>query len=265
MNISNLPILLTASISTHGMNGACFSDKEREEMYLSALTFYLKAMPDNLFVFAENSGYDLDDFKSQLPPPHTDCAGKIEFISVPHSLCDLSKGKGYNEMILIQYAIQHSDFIKKEGAFFKATGRYPVYNLSLFVDKAQKALNSDYELYCDIKDHKLYDFLRLGWCGHSFECRLFGCTTEFFMVNFWSHANKCNDEEGRFLESVLYDATKSFQGKIVDRFPREPHLGGMAGHQMNAVIFTQAHDDHKAKLKRIIGNGIRIFTPWFKF
>lgn len=199
----------------------------------------------------------------RYPPPNN--ANNVEFISVPRTLCDLSKGKGYNEMILIRYAIQHSEFIKKEGAFFKVTGRYPIFNLSIFVSKAQEVLNIGNGLYCDIKDHKLYDWLRLGWCGHSFDCRLFGCSTEFFMTIFAPHTDECNDDEGRLLEAVLFDATKTFQGKIVDRFHREPHLGGMAGHQMNAISFSQNHDNYKSKLKRFIGNGIRIFTPWFKF
>ena len=36
-----LPLLMTASVSTKGMKGACFSDTEREQMYLNALSFYI--------------------------------------------------------------------------------------------------------------------------------------------------------------------------------------------------------------------------------
>lgn len=36
-----LPILMTASVSTHGMKGACFSDEERYAMYLNSLTHYI--------------------------------------------------------------------------------------------------------------------------------------------------------------------------------------------------------------------------------
>lgn len=72
--MSNLPVLLTASVSTHGMKGACFSDEERENQYLSTLAYYLKAMPDQRFVFAENSGWDLNLFRDKLlhsTPPAT--------------------------------------------------------------------------------------------------------------------------------------------------------------------------------------------------
>ena len=66
MNFPKLPVLLTASISTRGMKGACFSDEERENMYLCTLTFYLNKMSGQQFVFAENSGWDLVNFKSKL-------------------------------------------------------------------------------------------------------------------------------------------------------------------------------------------------------
>ena len=36
-----LPILMTASVSTHGMKGACFSDEERYAMYPSTLIRYI--------------------------------------------------------------------------------------------------------------------------------------------------------------------------------------------------------------------------------
>lgn len=62
-----LPILMTASVSTRGMKGACFTDDERERMYLNALSYYLLALPDAKIVFAENSGWNLEDFARKLP------------------------------------------------------------------------------------------------------------------------------------------------------------------------------------------------------
>ena len=48
-----LPLLLTASISARGMKGACFSDEEREAMYLAALKWYLENSGWNLSAFAD--------------------------------------------------------------------------------------------------------------------------------------------------------------------------------------------------------------------
>ena len=195
----------------------------------------------------------------------TQQADNIEFISVDPSICDLSRGKGYNEMILIYNAVLQSRFIQNAKGFFKVTGRYPIYNLHVFISKAEEAINNGYKLYCDLKDHKLYDWLHLGWCGHSFDCRLFGCTTPFFLHYFWPNLEKCNDYNGHLLEDVLFDATKSSNEKQIIRFHCEPHFGGLAGHQIEAVSFSQNHDNLKSNLKRFIGNCIRIFIPWFKF
>lgn len=34
-----IPLLMTASVSTRNMKGACFSDTEREKMYLETILF----------------------------------------------------------------------------------------------------------------------------------------------------------------------------------------------------------------------------------
>lgn len=158
-----LPILMTASVSTRGMKGACFTDDERERMYLNALSYYLLALPDAKIVFAENSGWNLEDFARKLPEECRRRLGDVEFISLPIDLFDNSRGKGYNETIIMHEAVLRSKFIGEAGQFFKVTGRYPIYNLGYFLCKAEKALAKGCEIYCDIKDHKLYDWLGTGW------------------------------------------------------------------------------------------------------
>jgi hypothetical protein len=39
-----LPLLMTASVSTRSMKGACFTDEERETMYVSAIQFYISKL-----------------------------------------------------------------------------------------------------------------------------------------------------------------------------------------------------------------------------
>lgn len=36
--MNKLPLLMTASVSTRGMIGACFTDEEREKMYCETLS-----------------------------------------------------------------------------------------------------------------------------------------------------------------------------------------------------------------------------------
>ncbi|MCD8284748.1 MAG: hypothetical protein LUB62_00780 [Prevotellaceae bacterium] len=175
-----LPVLMTASVSTRGMRGACFTDSEREEMYAQTLAFYARTLlpdPAARIVFAENSGWNLSRLTQRLPK---ETAGQTEFIALPPEEFDVSKGKGYNEVLLISKALQRSRFIRTAGAFLKVTGRYPILNLPFFVRHATKIIcQGGKSLYCDVKDHKLYDWLRLGWCGHACDCRIFASTVGF--------------------------------------------------------------------------------------
>jgi len=260
--------LMTASVSTHGMKGACFTDEEREMMYVDALTYYINNLlskePEQRIVFAENSGWDLTRIAARLPEYDKQ---RIEFVSLPVELFDVSRGKGYNEMLLINETVKRSQLVAESGGFFKVTGRYPVYNLDYFVSKASRRIYSKgYDMYCDIKDHKLYDWLRLGWNGHSFECRLFGLATDYWQKQFAEHYADCNDYEGRPMESVMFLNVKNGGGgKKSLRFRREPHFGGLEGSNIDAPIFTKEQDSMRGKFKRFVGNMIRTFLPWFWF
>lgn len=262
-----IPLLMTASVSTRGMKGACFSDEERELMYVSALSFYI----DNLLlsdhnysiVFADNSGWDLNRIIAKIPEYDKE---RIEFISLSPDEFDISKGKGYNELLLINKTIEQSALIKKAGCFFKVTGRYPIYNIRHFIDKADGFINrQNGDFYADIKDHKLYDWLRLGWNGHSFDCRLFGVKVCYYNKHIAPLYVKCNDYNGNLLEGVLFDFVKHNKGKMSLRFDLEPHFGGLEGSNIAAVSFSKDQDSLKGTIKRCVGDSIRLFMPWFKF
>ena len=164
MTTHSLPLLMTASVSTRGMKGARYTDEERERMYVEALTFYihhlLRADPQQVIVFVENSGWDLQRIQRLLPPfDHA----RLDFISLPPDAFDVSQGKGYNELLLINMAVECSAFIWEAGAFFKVTGRYPIFNLALFIAEAAEAINRGAVWYCDVKDHRfLTGFI---WAG----------------------------------------------------------------------------------------------------
>ncbi len=265
--MKKLPVLMTASVSTHGMKGACFSDEQRESMYVGALSYYIENLlvdKNQKIVFAENSGWNIDSIKNKLPEYDSQ---QIEFVSVPYDLFDISKGKGYNELLLINKTVAQSKFIKEAGGFFKVTGRYPIYNLGYFVKRAsEKMFGGKVKMYADIKDHKLYDWLRLGWCGHSFECRMFGVENDYYLANIAPLYSQCNDYDDKLLEAVLFDYVKGEdRDKVSLRFRREPHFGGMEGSEVQAVSFSKNQDSFKGKLKRYVGNGIRIFLPFFYF
>lgn len=278
---------MTASVSTRGMKGACFSDKERYDMYLLALSFYINEFfirskeghPVKL-VFADNSGWDLSQLKIDLCRQfdNDSVLKNVEFISISPDLFDITKGKGYNELLLINYTISRSKFIKSSRCFFKVTGRYPIYNLRRFINECQKEFESGNIFYCDIKHHSLYRILGLNWNSHSFEARLFGSTVDFYRNNIGDLYKYCNDYEGRYVENIIYSAlcelTHNFNSTkalhnlsegVKFRFLREPRFGGIEGSNSSAASFSKDQQSIKSKLKILVGNFFRIFVPWFKF
>lgn len=256
---------MTASISTRGMKCASFSDEEREKMYFGTLKYYdehLLSDPCQQIVFVDNSGWNLVNLKRAISDEHQH---QVEFISLDPVLFDISKGKGYNELLLINNALEKSKFIKECGVFFKVTGRYSIYNVGYFIKKAYKKIVTDgQDFYGDMKDHCLYDLLRLGWCGHSGEARLFGSKTEFFQQKIGSRYSELNDYKGKLVEGLLFDVMKSSQN-ITKRFKREPHMGGLEGSNINAISFSKQQDSMLGKFKRYIGNFIRVCLPFFWF
>lgn len=269
--MNKLPLLMTASVSTRGMKNACFTDKEREGMYVGALQFYIDKLLNNVneggynIVFSENSGYDLTRIRDKIKILDPN---RIEFISLNPEQFDISKGKGYNELLLINNSLKQSDFIQKSGAFLKVTGRYPIYNINYFVDYGSNLIfQQNKDLYIDIKDHKIYDWLRLSWNGHSADVRTFASTVDFYQKNIGNRYAELNDFEGRLAESLFFDVVKSNIGNpnIVCRFKREPHCGGIEGSNINAISFSKNQDSVKGKIKRYTGNFIRKALPFFWF
>lgn len=273
-----LPVLLTASVSTRGMKGACFSDKEREDMYIETLGVYCREIlakdPARKIVFADNSGWDLKRICESVPEQFR---SRIEFISLDPCDYDNSKGKGYNESILMTQAISKSAAIGERGAFFKVTGRYPVYNLAHFLAVAENHLGRGGRFYGDIKDHGLYDFIfktllrkpERTWNGHAAYTVLFAATVDFYMNELWPLHVQCNDYEGRCIEDVWFGALGKYRGVkdcgISLRFDREPVCGGLQGSSGDTISFSKDNASLKSRIMRFAGNFIRTVTPWFWF
>lgn len=272
--MNKLPILMTASISTRGMAGANFSDEEREKMYLETIRFYAKKVlaidKDRQIVFAENSGWDMDLFKAKMGNLPEE---QIEFISLDPRDFDVSKGKGYNELILINQALVKTKTLHDADAFMKVTGRYPVYNLLDYLHKAEEFFSAGGKFYGDIKDHKVYDILfprnTAKWNGHAAYTVLFATTVDFYKKNLGPLYKDCNDYEGRWVECVWYDALKRYRGQMGSgvslRFRREPICGGLQGSNAQTIAFSKSNQSLKSSIIRFVGNFIRIFLPWFWF
>lgn len=270
--VNNLPLLMTASVNTRGMKGSCFTAEEREGMYISALEFYL-SVPwkwKQKIVFVDNSGWNLESMKQKLriEPSLLHEKVEIEFLSLLPDLFDITKGKGYNELLLINLALEKSKLLSDSVGFMKVTGRYPIHNIPYFVEMANDFIVEECgDLYIDIKDHKLYDWLRLGWNGHSADVRLFGVRFSFYKEKIGNKYKELNDYEGKDLESLMYSIVikEKYTSKLICRFRREPSFSGFEGSNLDVFSFSKKQDSVLGKIKQFIGNIFRFCFPHFWF
>ena len=268
--VKKLPLLMTASVSTRGMKGACFSDAEREKMYVEALRFYLETLPkDQPIVFAENSGWDLAAFARRIG----EGVERVEFIALDPAGFDVSRGKGYNEILMLNATIEKSAVIRAAGAFMKVTGRYPIYNLMRYLKEAEAFLGQGGKYYGDMKDHKVFDFLFPNntdkWNGHAAYTVLFATTVAFYREKLAESYEDCNDYTLQWIEVVwcrILSPYRKMKGSgVMLRLPIEPICGGMQGSLVETIAFSQSNESVKAKVARLVGNFIRVFMPWFWF
>ena len=193
---------MTASVSTNGMKDAYFSDEEREKMYVETLIFYINNILNDThykIVFAENSGWDIQSLIRQLPSFDS---SRLEFISLNKDDFDISKGKGYNELLMMNQALDKSTILMNSKGFVKVTGRYPIYNLKHYVEASTRYLQKGNVLYCDVKDHSIYKMLGLDWNSHSFYAVLYGVDKAFYQSEIAPHYVELNDYAGYLVEDM---------------------------------------------------------------
>ncbi len=257
-----IPVLLTATVNPNGMRGAFFSTEERIEMYVGAIHFYINnswKYPINL-VFAENS-HSINEIKKKIE--NNDF---IEWLDVSGSEYDKSRGKGYNETILIKKAIEQSFFIKKSGCFFKVTGRLKVQN----IDKLLKECSiPGLQFKADCKDHRVYDLLRLPINGHVGECRYWFASTSFFMQSMWKYVESLNDfgKEKYYAEDAMLSVCRETRGKTgcKDRFYTQARLSGCAGHIIKGGFFNSAnYDKFGSRVKNYVRQLLRWTLPFWR-
>lgn len=264
-----IPILLTASVDTRGMSGAKFAAQEREKMYVDTLNFYIddlgKREGDFELVFAENSGWNKNSILSKL---HSSKNVYIEYLAIDYTFFDQSKGKGFNEMLLLDIASEQSSAIQNYGAFFKLTGRFPILNLYDLLSEVEKRGGKTMQFYADCKDHKLYDWLHMPINGHAGECRYYAVSLTFWNKNFRNQYVKLDDFKGPLIEDFFLSVmrkTKNTEG-VNCRFRTQARFSGNGGHSLGkglSFFYSTNNDSSVLRFKRWLRQMLRWCFPWW--
>ncbi len=169
-----LAIILTATVKP-AVVGGNFTVAEREEMYMSTLRFYSRTIGKKYpIVFVENSDFDISSWAKEFEP-----SLNLEILQFPPGneqvveCFDNSKGKGYNEYLMIKKAISASrllnDSISPVTHFLKITGRYSMRNILDMIKEVERRIgNRNIVYFGDIKDTCVYrlmgrDTLSSNW------------------------------------------------------------------------------------------------------
>ena len=255
---------MTASVNPRGMAGLSVNDiAEREGQYLGTLQFYLQNEAIAEIVFIENSDHDLAAFRklaAEYPKK------RVEFISCNLNGYPREYGKSYGELLTLDYAAEHSQFVAAAGGYFKVTGRFPILNMGKLLTEAEK--RQPWDFFCDNKDHRIYDWLHNGWTGHACDTRFFGVTLEFYRKHFFGRASELDDSQNKLIEFMFFHTAKQAQldgEAVIRRFCTEPEYAGKAGHVQTALLQVNDYSGPVAKTKRRIRQLARWLTPWFWF
>lgn len=282
--MKTIPILLTATVNPQGMKGANFDVSERIEMYKDALKFY--AEKGLKVVFAENSGWLTQEGNltqisqsTQILNESNICRyqelgihGNIEFVDVSGPEYDQSRGKGYNETILLHKAVNASKFVQEAGCFFKITGRLKVLNIEKLLEEISKlSLSSSLSFAADCKDHKVYEWLHMPINGHAGECRYWFASVEFFETMMWPRYNELNDYPPHIClaEDLMLDVCRKTRGVhgCRDRFRTQARISGKGGHNLGkgwSFFYSTDNDSLSLKIKCGLRQVLRWVVPWWK-
>lgn len=205
-------ILLTGCINPKGMAFTTLSDQEeRKAQYINAIQYYLSNTSSKI-VFSENSGTDISSlFKDAIE------SGRMEYLSF-HGNQDKTRGKGYGECEIIEYALDNSKLIhsSKDQRIAKITGRLIVRNIKGIL-RWHKLLFSKQTVFCTINSDLSFP-----------DSRLIVAPVSFYKA-FLHSKELINDSKGYYFEHALCETLKRENDYSYSPFLFMPCIEGVSG------------------------------------
>lgn len=251
--------VMSASVSPNGMAGLSKeSIDNREQQYITTLSFYASQPSIQKILFVENSAWPLERIKASIPHPE-----KVTWLSLDENNFPRDWGKGYGEFLLMDRAIDAlaSQGCGPETLIVKVTGRFPILNIETMLREFDHRKNL--QLALDVLDHPIYDWLHLGWDGHHARTILYATTLGFYREHI---RGRYAEIPSHFCgaEDLMFDVWKKARALpgIYPRFRREPRLSGFAGSGRLCIITAYDYDGFFAKFKRATRQFLRWALPF---
>lgn len=262
-----LAILLTATIQVQVVQGN-FTTLERLEMYASTLRYYSKAIGHNYpIVFLENSGYDLSEFKREFQG--TLDIEFIQFQPTGELPFDNSKGKSYNEYLMIGGGVCKSEKLRSCTHFLKITGRYAMLNINSIIAEVEKRAD-DKVFMCDVKDTRLYEMIGSKNFGRWGDSRYWVASVDYYLNKMKNCYLEMNDSKwGMWAEDYILNMSHRFRkdGRFIFRFRTQVMFNGITGMRTSSDLAAGKYrqDSFPQRIKWLIRQCLRWILPniWF--
>lgn len=228
-------LLITASVFPQEKRFLELKDpKRRLRQYLSSLRFYIIHSNLSKIVFCDNSRCEFPR-KSMLDLAKR-YGKELEILQFNGSEGRIrSRGKGYGEGEIIEYALIHSQLLKEAEYFIKVTGRLKILNLDEIVenmDKTKTYINREVRNFRESKRQ-----------GKQMNTVLYGMPKRIYMKEFVDAYKEVWDNHKIYLEHVFYNriVEKRLSVYNLPRFPVIEGISGTGGNRYQESIGWERH------------------------
>ncbi len=222
-------LIITATVNPRGPHVAEHDADVRLTAYEKALFHYVSLPVD--IIFAENSGFHPADSEMM----HTwEKSGRVKFLSMKPS-AQPERGKGYQEFEMLDEVVD--SISGSYESFVKVTGRYVVSNAEALMKNVPAGIRID--------RHRKMKVAITGF---------FHCRTDFYLQHLRGAYREAHDDEGVFIEHVLYNILATMPDHQIELFNRNPDYRGVSGSHGNSM---QRHP-----FKMVLRNAERKLLKW---
>lgn len=240
--MTKIAIILTGTISP-SVKGGCFTSTQRFEMYTQTLDYYAQTIGKSYpIIFLENSGANLSEWDNRYRK-YLDLT-VIQFTPDTKEFegFDNSKGKGYNEYLMIKKGIlkmANTPPHQQLTHVLKITGRYPMLNILSILAEAERRLRKNELVFIgDIKDTCIYKLVgRDTLSSHWGDSRFFIAEINFYKDSMIDCYIEMNDyEPDKWAEHYFLRLSRKFRNdpRFQFRFTTQVRFDGVSGAGSNA-------------------------------
>ena len=207
-----IPVLITSAINVSASHTVLIDVEDRLRLTLQSIEHWRSMPMVSYVVVCDGSGFDLRPYICTTGSDLSEC--DCEVISFTNNKEKVrSKGKGYGEGEIVNYALRHSQVLQGVRVFAKCTGKLWVENFS--------------ECLKNFNQVAAFDF-----CGNIkpkyIDTRFYIVDKEFYMTDLAELHHKVDDDNGFYLEHAFRDGLKKLKLSDYAMYPT-PRVNGVSG------------------------------------